>query len=316
MHENRVEVCRKATDPVAGCRLPANDGPLEQRSCYESLLSLLDAAAPSPSLDALCFGAGQSLAYEFGADNASFSLCSSDGLSLSEHFWFKQKLLDGWRPTTTYSITVGRMDELALRGNVIEMNLNSPHPKDEDMSFLQVEYTYLISAPLISRSELIGVYSLLYKHERRPTAAECDLMVVFGGLLGSLIRQTRAVAHARDTEACSAYRLLAEKTSRDIASISRTLGSIPAADIAKTGCTSSFNAGRLDLGPASTQLLTARDIEVLTLLARGDSNDEIARSLYVSEITVKKQVSNLLQKLGLRNRVQLAVYAAKAGIVG
>jgi DNA-binding NarL/FixJ family response regulator len=61
--------------------------------------------------------------------------------------------------------------------------------------------------------------------------------------------------------------------------------------------------------------LTERELEVLTLVAEGLSTTEVADKLYVSKSTVKFHVSNLLTKLGLRDRLQLAVYAHRAGVV-
>ena len=61
--------------------------------------------------------------------------------------------------------------------------------------------------------------------------------------------------------------------------------------------------------------LTPREIEVLKYLARGDSNREIAASLSVSVRTVTTHVRNILDKLGLSNRTQAALYAVDHGYV-
>jgi NarL family two-component system response regulator LiaR len=60
--------------------------------------------------------------------------------------------------------------------------------------------------------------------------------------------------------------------------------------------------------------LTARELEVLRLLAKGLSNEEIATQLVVSEVTIRTHISHLLAKLHLSSRVQATLYALREGI--
>ncbi|WP_425846471.1 response regulator [Agrococcus sp. TSP3-2-1] len=68
--------------------------------------------------------------------------------------------------------------------------------------------------------------------------------------------------------------------------------------------------------PAAFAELTERERQIFALAAKGLSNTEIARSEFVSEATVKTHVSRILGKLGLRDRVQLVVFAYEHGLTG
>ncbi len=60
--------------------------------------------------------------------------------------------------------------------------------------------------------------------------------------------------------------------------------------------------------------LSAREMEILALLAKGLTNREIGQRLYLSEGTVRNYISSIMEKLGLRNRVELATYALRHNI--
>jgi NarL family two-component system response regulator LiaR len=87
-------------------------------------------------------------------------------------------------------------------------------------------------------------------------------------------------------------------------------------------------AGRVQLAPAAAKLLlqelrppervealTDREIDVLRLIGRGQSNKQIAQQLNLREETVKTHVSKVLHKLGMNSRTQAALYAMRSGLL-
>ncbi|MCL6591384.1 MAG: response regulator transcription factor [Firmicutes bacterium] len=70
-----------------------------------------------------------------------------------------------------------------------------------------------------------------------------------------------------------------------------------------------------ELTPPEQLSLTARELEVVSQIARGKSNRDIAEQLFISEKTVKNHVSNILRKMSLEDRTQIAVYAYQKRLI-
>ena len=108
------------------------------------------------------------------------------------------------------------------------------------------------------------------------------------------------------------YQLDPTVASKVIASLSRpqTLDAAKQSILVSSSTSTMSEAG----APSSRSLeLTGREVEVLRLIAKGATNREIAEQLVISEGTVKNHISNLLSRLGLRDRTQAAIYARENG---
>ncbi|NLC98834.1 MAG: response regulator transcription factor [Actinomycetales bacterium] len=67
--------------------------------------------------------------------------------------------------------------------------------------------------------------------------------------------------------------------------------------------------------PVQSTTLTARELEVLRLVARGMSNRDIAKELFISENTVKNHIRNILEKLQMKSRMEAAMYAVRSKLI-
>ena len=99
-----------------------------------------------------------------------------------------------------------------------------------------------------------------------------------------------------------------DKVTRGEPAIAGTLGARLLQELRRPGSTGPPAAAPVDP-------LTARELEVLRHVAKGDTNAEIGQRLFITENTVKMHLRNILDKLQLENRVQAAVYAVQAGLV-
>jgi len=111
--------------------------------------------------------------------------------------------------------------------------------------------------------------------------------------------------------------LLKDAPAEDLVAAVRTiaLGDALLAPAVTRRVIESFAQSPAPVEPQELASLSPRELEVLRHLARGRSNAEIARELFVSDATAKTHVSNILAKLGLRDRIQAVIYAYESGLV-
>jgi DNA-binding NarL/FixJ family response regulator len=136
---------------------------------------------------------------------------------------------------------------------------------------------------------------------------------LYAGASGFLLKDVR-----RD-DLVHAVRVVAAGDSLLAPSVTRRLiADVTSRRPARAGVASRRPAGAGEPAAAPSarlDALTPRERETLLLIARGASNAEIAARLYVTEHTVKTHVSNILMKLGLRDRVHAVIFAYDSGLV-
>lgn len=149
---------------------------------------------------------------------------------------------------------------------------------------------------------------------RRITAADPDVrvaMLTMSSLGEDVYQALRSGAHgylSKDDPADRLHEYLAGLM-RGEAAMSATIAARVLAEM----------AGPASGGPGgltAAERLTARERDVLRLLVDGLSNEELATRLHLSEATVKKHLGSIMTKLHMRNRVQVAVYGVRQGLVG
>jgi DNA-binding CsgD family transcriptional regulator len=249
-----------------------------------------------------------------------------------------ERLLEGfdWHASAKRSlarIALARGD-LALAGDLVRLCLESTPPSDPDCAAvlaLLVE-VQLAGADLAAAEETLG------KLARLAVDRQDDHTRALARLAGGTVRAARGEEQARaDLQAAlelfSGLGLALEAAQTRVA-LARVLGThAPAAAVLEArngleaferlGATRDADAAAAllrELGaparksPRGDGALTRRETEVLSLLAGGCSNAEIAQRLFISRRTAEHHVARILAKLGLRNRAEAAAHALRAEI--
>jgi DNA-binding NarL/FixJ family response regulator len=151
------------------------------------------------------------------------------------------------------------------------------------------------------------------------TASDSNADVVAalaGGACGYLLKDTRADRLAESIrQAADGQLVVSRKVAHAL--LEHVRSTAAGAPRAANGGSHRGEQPDGDSGGAAAQhkALTPRELQVLRLIADGADNAAIGRELSISPHTVKQYVTNILEKLGVRSRVQAAVYAVRAGLV-
>jgi NarL family two-component system response regulator LiaR len=137
----------------------------------------------------------------------------------------------------------------------------------------------------------------------RDVGLPCEVLVLSSSLEDQLIKQALQ-------SGARGYILKASRAADLVQAIERVSRGLSTLDPAATNVLLSQVQQQDPL-----EMLTAREREVFDAMARGQSNPEIASQLNVSEATVRTHVANVLDKLALRDRTQVMIYALKRGLI-
>ena len=137
------------------------------------------------------------------------------------------------------------------------------------------------------------------------------------GASGYLLKDipARDLAQAVQAVHHGIYQLDPAVMGRVMTSLGGLKGTESRAPVSTTASSSRENAAPATPGSLKHAGLTEREIEVLRLIAKGATNREIAETLVISEGTVKNHISNILSRLGLRDRTQAAIYARENALL-
>jgi DNA-binding NarL/FixJ family response regulator len=137
--------------------------------------------------------------------------------------------------------------------------------------------------------------------------ADADVLeALAAGACGYLLKDTRADRLADSIrQAADGHMVLSGEIAQALVAHVRT-----SAEASRTAATT-----RTEPSESARRALTPREVEILRLISEGADNTAIGLALSISPHTVKQYVTNIFEKLGVRSRVQAAVYAVRAGLV-
>lgn len=213
------------------------------------------------------------------------------------------------------TLDVGRTRQLVLNNKPIITDRTNPHADDVVLPDSTTgNYSTAISVPLFADGETVGIYSILFRQTKACTQQDMEYLLIIGRLLGSVIRQLQMAQRTIGLQMLLESKRLRDEVNDEVSKLVELLKfkskNAPLSYLEDTPEAIRFNREEY----SHAEPLTQRETDILRLLSKGKSNEEIASVLFVSEGTIKKQLSYLMQRLNLDNRVQAAVFAVHIGL--
>jgi len=293
---------------AVGCRNfyePFNNALLRVR--FNGILHLVDDALAANDYATFITCSTTTLTRLFEANRTTIHLLSSDGSEFVDHTCSAEPTPTDPTPFSHFPRETGRMDQVLTYARAIPMDFENPDPNDVFSAGALDPFKSGISVPLFVEENAFGIFTLLYNQNITWSQHDLDFLIAIGHLLGIIFKRVysseAAVLHAGDLREC---RILSQEIKEELAAIldftkTELLSALPEPNDKKT------------LDPKDPFYPTPRERELLACTANGLSNREIAKMLFISESTVKKQLMIIMKKAGLRNRAHIAAFAVRNG---
>lgn len=291
-----------------------------QRSRYNILARICRPSDQVTNVNMLCLQASALIAQVTSANSVAAYLVSKDNRHMVEYAFVGEDSLELGKENRRLSLSIGRMEQMIKGTDCVVVDYITPDPRDViPPRYVEVGYKNGICVPLRVGDKTIGFYSLLYKNRYSWSQGDRDFLVALGRFLGIAVEHSLALQGAHQASEREREGGSDAEIQRDLESILKMLRANETSmeklllrSWDEDALLKRYARYRQE-HPVSE--LTLRETKILQLLADGLSNEEIGRALYVSEGTVKKQLSSLLEKLQVKNRVQAVAYAFRAGYV-
>lgn len=272
------------------------------------LARMTEQALGTSSYDDLLDSITSSLADIFSARDVRLYLSSSETLYLRELSGPARK--DAEEERLFLPSGTGRIDQLMNRHQVVIMDCHAPHPKDVMVDLLATSgFCSSVAVPIFTSQKSLGMYVLMLDRVYAWSRHDVEFLLSVGRTLGALIER------GQNDEVTIRFDSLRE-CDRMIDDIEKGLRQIlDSVDSGRKETPLDKPIRHQNTDPTQHDArLTYREKDIMRHVAQGLTNKEIGELTYVSESTIKRQLADLLNKLGLRNRAHLAAYAVRTGI--